>query len=150
MAVDLDHSFTPAESADQTFAGIVDLDRVIPLVEGGKVLGRTSPDAVKAEIVVSMGAMSMTFSGTVEVVEKDEAAHRAVLQVRSKEEGGNGYANADVTFAIADPPDGGHGHQGTVHTHAQISGKAASMGEGVVTGVLDALINDFTGKLSTI
>jgi uncharacterized protein len=143
MAVDLDHSFTPAESADQTYAGIVDLERVIPLVEGGKVLERTSPDAAKAEILVSMGAMSMTFSGTVEVVEKDDAAHRAVLQVRSKEEGGNGYANADVTFAIADG-------QGTVHTHAQISGKAASMGEGVVAGVLDALINDFTGKLSTI
>jgi carbon monoxide dehydrogenase subunit G len=143
MAVDLDHSFRPGTSADQTFAGIVDLERVIPLVEGGKVLERTGPEQVKAEILVSMGAMSMTFSGTVEVLERDEAAHRAVLQVRSKEEGGAGYANADVTFAIANG-------QGTVHTHAQISGKAASMGEGVVAGVLDALINDFTGKLSTL
>src|SRR4051794_26076397 len=143
MAVDLDHSFTPGQSADQTFAGIVDLERVIPLVEGGKVLERTSADAAKAEILVSMGAMSMTFKGTVEVVERDEAAHRAVLQVRSKEVGGNGYANADVTFAIADG-------EGTVHTHAQISGKAASMGEGVVAGVLDALIKDFTGKLATL
>ena len=35
-----------------------------------------------------------------------------------------------------------------MHTTAQITGKAASMGEGVVHGVLDALINDFTGKLS--
>jgi uncharacterized protein len=143
MAVDLDHSFTPGSSADQTFAGIVDLERVIPLVEGGKVTETTGPDAAKAEILVKMGAMSMTFKGTVEVVEKDEAAHRAVLRVRSKEEGGNGYANADVTFTVDDG-------QGTVHTHAQISGKAASMGEGVVGGVLDALITDFTGKLSTL
>ena len=143
MAVDLDHSFTPGSSADQTFAGIVDLERVIPLVEGGRVTGTTGPDAVNAEILVRMGAMSMTFKGTVEVAEKDEAAHRAVLRVRSKEEGGNGYANADVTFTVDDG-------QGTVHTHAQISGKAASMGEGVVAGVLDALINDFTGKLSTL
>ena len=143
MAVDLDHSFTPGSSADQTFAGIVDLERVIPLVEGGRVTGTTGPDAVNAEILVKMGAMSMTFKGTVEVAEKDEASHRAVLRVRSKEEGGNGYANADVTFTVDDG-------QGTVHTHAQISGKAASMGEGVVAGVLDALINDFTGKLSTL
>jgi len=143
MAVDLDHSFTPGSSADQTFAGIVDLERVIPLVEGGKVIGTTGPDAANAEILVKMGAMSMTFKGTVEVAEKDEAAHRAVLRVRSKEEGGNGYANADVTFTVDDG-------KGTVHTHAQISGKAASMGEGVVAGVLDALINDFTGKLSTL
>jgi uncharacterized protein len=143
MAVDLDHSFTPGSSAEQTFAGIVDLERVIPLVEGGRVTGTTGPDAVNAEILVKMGAMSMTFKGTVEVAEKDEASHRAILRVRSKEEGGNGYANADVTFTVDDG-------QGTVHTHAQISGKAASMGEGVVAGVLDALINDFTGKLSTL
>ena len=42
MAVDLDHSFTPGSSADQTFAGIVDLERVIPLVEGGKVTETTA------------------------------------------------------------------------------------------------------------
>jgi uncharacterized protein len=107
------------------------------------VTEKTGPESAKAEILVRMGAMSMTFKGTVEVVEKDEAARRAVLRVRSKEEGGNGYANADVTFAVADG-------EGTVHTHAQISGKAASMGEGVVAGVLDALIKDFTGKLATL
>jgi uncharacterized protein len=143
MAVDLDHSFAVGTSSDQTFAGITDLERVIPLVEGGKVNERTGPDSVDAEILVRMGAMSMTFKGTVEVAEKDEAAHRAVLRVRSKEQGGNGYANADVTFALSDG-------EGTLHTHAQITGKAASMGEGVVAGVLDALITDFTGKLSTL
>jgi len=90
-----------------------------------------------------MGAMSMTFAGTVEIVEKDEAAHRAVMQVKSRETGGTGYANADVTFTLS---DGG----GTVHTAAQITGKAASMGEGVVQSVLDAMINDFTGKLATL
>jgi carbon monoxide dehydrogenase subunit G len=87
--------------------------------------------------------MSMAFTGTVEVVEQDPAAHRAVLAVKSKEAGGQGYANATVTFQLE---DGG----GTIHTNAQISGKAASMGEGVVVGVLDALIKDFTGKLSEL
>jgi hypothetical protein len=37
-----------------------------------------------------------------------------------------------------------------IHTNAQITGKAASMGEGVMVGVLDALIEDFTGKLSQL
>ena len=99
--------------------------------------------AVKAEIKVKMGAMSMTFTGTVEVIEQDAAEHRAVMQVKSREAGGQGYANADVTFALS---DGG----GTIHTAAQITGKAASMGEGVVVSVLDALIKDFTGKLAQI
>lgn len=39
---------------------------------------------------------------------------------------------------------------GTIKTKAQITGKAASMGEGVVVGVLDGLITDFTQKLGQI
>jgi len=141
--VELDHSFTSAKPIDETWEAILDLERLVPCVEGGSVLERTGPDAVKAEIKVKMGAMSKTFTGTVEVIEQDAAEHRAVMQVKSREAGGQGYANADVTFALS---DGG----GTIHTAAQITGKAASMGEGVVVSVLDGLIKDFTGKLEHI
>jgi len=141
--VELDHSFTSGKPIDETWEAILDLERLVPCVEGGTVLERTGPDAVRAEIKVKMGAMSMTFTGTVEVIEQDAAEHRAVMQVKSREAGGQGHANADVTFALS---DGG----GTIHTAAQITGKAASMGEGVVVSVLDALIKDFTGKLQNI
>jgi carbon monoxide dehydrogenase subunit G len=143
MAVELDHPFTMSGSEDENLAKITDLPTVVPCVEGGSVTEVTGPDSVKAEILMKMGAMSMKLIGTVEVVEKDDAAHRAVLRVKSKEAGGTGHANADVTFQLN---DGG----GTIHTNAQITGKAASMGEGVVVGVLDALIKDFTGKLSKL
>jgi len=143
MAVDLEHSFSTARSIDDSYAVILDLDRLIPCVEGGSVVEKTGDDAVKAEIVVRMGAMSMKFSGTVEITEKDEAAHRALMTVKSREAGGQGHANATAEFTISD-------NSGSLHTNAQITGKAASMGEGVVHGVLDALINDFTGKLSKL
>jgi carbon monoxide dehydrogenase subunit G len=141
--IQLDHPFTTAKSPDDSWDAILDLDRVIPCVEGGRVIERTAPDSAKAEIVVKMGAMSLTFAGTVTVTERDDAAHRAVLQVKSREKGGQGYANADVTFTL---DDGG----GMVHTAAQISGKAASMGEGVASSVLDAMIKDFTQKLESM
>jgi uncharacterized protein len=143
MAVDLDHTFSTAKPIDESFAAIIDLERVVPCVEGGSVLETTGPNSVRAEILVKMGAMSMSFTGTVEIVEQDAAAHRVVLSVKSKEAGGQGHANASVEFSLR---DGG----GTIHTNAQITGKAASMGEGVVAGVLDALITDFSGKLSQI
>jgi carbon monoxide dehydrogenase subunit G len=141
--VELDHSFTSGKPIDETWEAILDLERLVPCVEGGSVLERTGPESVRAEIKVKMGAMSMTFTGTVEVIEQDAGEHRAVMQVKSKEAGGQGHASADVTFALS---DGG----GTIHTAAQITGKAASMGEGVVVSVLDALIKDFTGKLVAI
>jgi uncharacterized protein len=143
MATELDHSFTTTRPIDESLAVVTDLERVVPCVDGGRVIEVVDPDTVKAEITLTMGAMSMNFMGTVEVAERDEAAHRAVLRVKSKEAGGQGHANADVTFQLS---DGG----GTIHTTAQITGKAASMGEGVVVGVLDALITDFTGKLGEL
>jgi uncharacterized protein len=141
--VELDHPFSTSKPIDESWNAILDLERLVPAVQGGSVIEKTGPDSVKAEIKVKMGAMSMTFAGTVTLIQNDEADHRAVMQVKSKEVGGQGYANADVTFTLN---DGG----GEIHTAAQITGKAASMGEGVVVSVLDALIKDFTTRLGSI
>jgi carbon monoxide dehydrogenase subunit G len=65
------------------------------------------------------------------------------MAVKAREAGGQGYANATITFTLN---DGGGG----IHTHAQITGTAASMGEGVVAGVLEALVADFAGKLGNL
>jgi uncharacterized protein len=143
MAVELDHRFTTDKPIDESFTAITDLERVVPAVEGGSVLERTGPDSVKAQILLKMGAMSMKMVGTIDVVEQDAEAHRVVMRVKAREAGGTGHANADVTFQLE---DGG----GSIHTHAQITGKAASMGEGVVVGVLDGLITDFTTKLGQV
>jgi len=143
VAVELEHPFSTPKPIDESFETILDLERVVPCVEGGRVLETIGPGSVRAEIKVKMGAMSMTFTGTVEIVEQDAAAHRVVMSVKSKEAGGQGHANANVVISLQ---DGG----GTIHTNAQITGKAASMGEGVVVGVLDALIKDFAGKLAAL
>jgi carbon monoxide dehydrogenase subunit G len=143
MAVELEHTYTPEKPVDEAYEALLDLERVVPCVEGGHVLERTGPDSVRAEIRIKMGAMSLTFAGTVDIAEKDADARRVVMRVKSREAGGQGYANADVTIAL----DGGGG---VIQTRAQITGKAASMGEGVMVGVLDALIKDFSGKLAKL
>jgi carbon monoxide dehydrogenase subunit G len=143
MAVQLEHTFTTEKPLDESYETILDLERVVPCVEGGSVLERTGPDSVRAEIAIKMGAMSLTFTGTVDIVEKDADAHRMAMSVKSREAGGQGFANADVAIAL-------HEGGGVINTNAQITGKAASMGEGVVVGVLDALIKDFSGKLGKL
>lgn len=141
--VELDHTYTNGKAIEHNWETILDLEKLISCVDGGSVTEATGPESVKAEIKIKMGAMSMTFKGTVAVIDQDADAHRAVLQVKSREAGGQGHANADVTFTLS---DGG----AQLHTAAQITGKAASMGEGVVQNVLDALIKDFTSKLAAL
>jgi carbon monoxide dehydrogenase subunit G len=139
--IELDHPIPSDKSIDDKWKLVLDLERLVPCVQGGTVKETVSDDQVKAEIRVKMGAMSMRFTGTVTVVEQDAEAHTALLRVKSREAGGSGHANADVTFDLA---DGG----GTIHTAAQITGKAASMGEGTVATVLDALIKDVLGNFA--
>src|SRR5579859_8204546 len=107
--VELDHSFSTSKPIDENWSSITDLEKLVPAVEGGRVIERTSPESVRAEIKVKMGAMSMTFTGTVTLTEQDAGAHRAVMEVKSREAGGQGYANATVTFTLT---EGG----GTLHT----------------------------------
>jgi carbon monoxide dehydrogenase subunit G len=137
--VELDHAIPSGKSIDDNWNLVTDLARLVPCVQGGTVKEKISDEEVKAEIRIKMGAMSMRFAGTVSVVEQDPAAHRALLRVKAREVGGSGHANADVTFTLQ---DGG----GNIHTAAQITGKAASMGEGTVATVLDALVKDFTNN----
>ena len=100
--VELDHQFTSDKGVDHSWAVVMDLEKLVPCVEGGSVTEKTGPESVKAEIKVKMGAMSMKFKGTVEVVEADESEHRALLRVKSREQGGQGHANADVAFTLND------------------------------------------------
>src|SRR4029077_5570868 len=102
MAVNLEHSFSTARSIDDSYAVILDLDRLIPCVEGGSVVERIGPDAVKGQIKVKMGAMSMTFAGTLEIVEQDAGATRYVLCMKSREASGQSHANATIEFQLHD------------------------------------------------
>jgi carbon monoxide dehydrogenase subunit G len=141
--VQLEHAFSTGHDLDYNWEAVLDLERIVPCVDGGRVVERTAPDAAKAEIKVKMGAMSMTFTGTVTVTERDDDAHRALFAVKSREKSGGGVADADVTITL-------HHEGGTIHTEASLRGKVASMGEGMVETVLDALITDFAERLRTI
>jgi carbon monoxide dehydrogenase subunit G len=139
--VELDHPIPAGKSMDDNWKLVLDLDRLVPCVQGGTVKEKVSDEEVKAEIRIKMGAMSMRFAGMVSIVEHDDSAHTALLRVKSREVGGSGHANADVTITLN---DGG----GNIHTAAQITGKAASMGEGTVSTVLEALIADFANNFA--
>ena len=143
MALELTHHFALTRPIDETFATILDLERLVPCVDGGKVLEKTGAHSVTAQIEVGAAAMSMTFKGAVEIVEQDAAAHRALVEVNSKEISGQGDANASVEFVLADG-------SGTIKTTAQITGMPMSMGESIPLGVLDAMIADFAERLAQL
>jgi carbon monoxide dehydrogenase subunit G len=140
MATQLQEKFNVSDP-DHAWGIVSDVNKLVPCVPGAKVLSADSPDKAKAEIKVDMGSMAMTFTGPVEIVQKDDGSKTAKITAQAKEAGGQSNANGDVTIQI-----GGDG--GTVDVTANVSGKAASMGEGTVQAVLQALVKQFTGNLA--
>jgi carbon monoxide dehydrogenase subunit G len=132
----LKESFS-VSNADEAWSKISDVNTLIPCVPGAKVLEAEGATKAKAQIDVNMGSMAMSFSGPVEIIEKDDSSKRAVIKAQAKEKGGQSNADGTVTIQI-----GGDG--GTVDANANVSGKAASMGEGTVQAVLQALIKQFS------
>src|ERR687884_820407 len=108
---------------DKVWAAVLDVERVAPTVPGAQVLERKSENAYKVAIRVKVGPMSMTYRGEVEITERDDAAHRAVMKARAKEARGQGTADADVTMTLVSRNGG---TAATVTTDVQLSGKVAT------------------------
>lgn len=140
MATQLQEKFS-VSNPDHAWGVVSDVSQLVKCVPGAKVLSAEGPNKADAQIRVDMGSMAMTFTGPVEIVEQDAAAKRAVIRAKAKEAGGQSNADGTVTIAIA-------GDGGTVDATANVSGKAASMGEGTVQAVLQALVKQFTANLA--
>jgi len=136
----LNESFS-VPNADQSWAVITDLNKLIPCVPGAKVLSADSPKSAKAEITVKMGSMGMVFTGPVTIESADDASKTAKIKANTKEAGGQSNAAGDVTISMS-------GSQVNISANANVSGKAASMGEGTVLAVLTQLVKTFAGNLA--
>jgi uncharacterized protein len=132
---------------EEVWGALLDVERVAPTVPGAQVLEQTGEDAYQVAIKVKVGPMSMTYRGEVEIVERDEAAHRAVMKARAKESRGQGTANADVTMVLS----GEDGRTAaTVTTDVELSGKVATMGQGVLQDVSGRLVQTFAQNLAAM
>ncbi len=142
-----ENQFQVGAPIDAVWDAMLDVERVAPTVPGARVLERVGDDAYKVAIKVKVGPMSMTYNGEVEITERDEAAHRAVMKARAKESRGQGTADADVTMVLAGRNGG---TSATVTTEVRLSGRVATMGQGVLQDVSRRLVETFAGNLATM
>lgn len=143
--MEFDNSFVVEKPIDEVWSTMLDLEQVVPCVPGARVIEKTGEAGVKAEVKIRLGSMSMNYAGPAEIVERDDAAHHAVLTGRAKEAGGQGNADSRVEIQLAES-DGGT--EVSIHSEINVTGKAAQMGEGVIVGVTEGMIGEFAENLS--
>ena len=89
--MELSHTFTVPATVDQTWATFMDL----PLVGGcfpGATVTEVTEEGFAGTVKVKLGPIALVYSGTGAFVERDDGAHRAVIEAKGKDKRGNGTA----------------------------------------------------------
>lgn len=137
--------FEVPASASATYALLVDLERLGACIPGGAVGPRTENGSHPASIAVKVGPMRMSYAGTVQLGETDEAARRAVLTADVREQRGQGTAKATMSMAVT---AAGSGSLVETVTDVTLTGRAAQLGQGVIEDVAEALVADMAACLA--
>jgi carbon monoxide dehydrogenase subunit G len=142
--VQLEHSFTVPVGIDEAWRVLLDIERIAPCMPGAAI-DSVDGDDFTGTVKVKLGPIGLTYKGKASFVEKDEAAHRAVIDARGRDARGNGTAAAKITANLA---ESGTGTQVTVVTELDITGKPAQFGRGVMVDVGNKLIGQFADCLA--
>ena len=139
MAMELEHSFTVPAPPERTWALMTDLETVGGCFPGATVT-EADEETFAGNVKVKLGPIAVTYQGTGRFLERDDEAHRAVIEGTGKGMRGLGNASATVTMQLA--PDG-EGTRVDVGTELHITGKPAQFGRGVMQSVSDKLLGQF-------
>jgi carbon monoxide dehydrogenase subunit G len=142
--VQLENSFTVPVPIDEAWRVLMDIERIAPCMPGA-ALDSVTGDDFTGRVKVKLGPINLTYQGKASFIERDEAAHKAVIDARGKDQRGNGTAAAVVTATLASE---GSVTRVDVITDLNITGRPAQFGRGVMTDVGNKLLGQFADKLS--
>ncbi|HJQ03073.1 MAG TPA: SRPBCC family protein [Jatrophihabitans sp.] len=140
----LEHTFTVPADIEQAWMVLLDIERIGPCLPGATI-DSVDGDDFTGTVKVRVGPIGLTYQGKASFVEKDAAAHRAVIRAQGKDTRGNGTANATVTATLSSQ-DGQT--QVVVQTDLNITGRPAQFGRGVMVDVGNKLIGQFADCLA--
>jgi len=140
----LEQSFTVPVSVEEAWRVLLDIERVAPCMPGA-TLESVDGDAFTGTVKVRVGPIALQYRGKASFIEKDEMAHRAVMDAQGRDTRGNGTAAAKVITSLHS--DGGVTRV-DVSTDLSITGKPAQFGRGLIADVSNKLIGQFAECLA--
>jgi carbon monoxide dehydrogenase subunit G len=142
--VQLENSFTVPAGVDEAWGVLLDVERVAPCMPGATLTGHEG-DNFQGTVKVKVGPIAVTYRGTAQFVERDDAAHTVKIDAKGRETRGSGTANATISCTLT--PEG-TGTKVDVVTDLSITGKPAQFGRGVIGEVAGKVITQFADALA--
>jgi carbon monoxide dehydrogenase subunit G len=141
--MELSNEFVVPVGVDEAWVLLTDVERIAPCMPGAQ-LTEIEGDEYRGVVKVKVGPITAQYKGKATFVEKDDAAHKAVLRAEGRDTRGQGNANATITATLVSEDSG---TRVTVVTDLAITGRAAQFGRGVMADVSTKLLGQFVSCL---
>jgi uncharacterized protein len=141
----LEHRFEVPAPVDEAWAVLLDVPRIAPCLPGA-ALTEHDGDSFAGTVKVKVGPITLTYRGTGHFVERDDAAHRVVIEASGRESRGSGTAGATITATLA--PDGPDSTTAEVAIDLTVTGRPAQFGRGMLGEVSARLVDQFAVSLA--
>jgi uncharacterized protein len=132
--------FRSAVSADRVYDAMLDVPSVAGCLPGASVEGCEPDGRHRAAITVTSGPVRLGYDGTVEIVERDDAARSATMRAEGREQRGLGSAAATIALRV-DPASAGCGV--TIAIELAVTGRVAQLGQGNLQPVATSMVERF-------
>ena len=141
----IDNEFSVGVPVERAWQALTDLEALAPCMPGAELTG-VDGDIHRGKVRVKVGPMVSQFAGTARFVERDEAAHHAVISAAGKDMRGGGNASATVDARLRGE---GSGTVVSVSTDLNISGRLAQFGSGMIKEISEKLFAQFVANVET-
>jgi carbon monoxide dehydrogenase subunit G len=101
----IESDFTVPHPVDQVW-NLLDVNTVALCLPGAELTGVVDHQTYEGRIDLRLGAVELTFTGTVKVTERDDESHRAVINISGRDEHGKSQVEVTVTAQLH-PGEGG-------------------------------------------
>jgi uncharacterized protein len=135
----LENSFSVNAPPDRVFAYLLDVNKVVGCVPGAELTESVDATTFKGKVKIKVGPITVAYSGTARIMDRDDATHTATLSAEGRETTGPGSARATAVMKVAAD---GAGSQVTVTTDYSIAGRVAQFGRGVMEDVSRRIVNE--------
>src|ERR1700686_5730161 len=135
----LENSFTVGAPPSRVFAYLLDVNKIVGCVPGAELSEVVDPTTFKGKVKIKVGPITVAYSGTAKIVDRNDAQHTATLEAEGRETTGPGSARAKALMSVdAD----GAGRTVKIVTDYNVAGRVAQFGRGVMEDVSRRIVND--------
>jgi carbon monoxide dehydrogenase subunit G len=142
----LEHSFSVDADPDETYAFLLDVNRVATCLPGMSDVHAESDSVFVGTLKVKVGPVGVTYRGRAAITDRDDASRTAVIEAEGTEGVGAGAVKATARMSVSPEETGSIV---AIQTDLAIAGRLAQFGRGIIDSVAKRMVGQMADCIRT-